>query len=184
VGLRRVSVGALVGPATVITTLDDTDPIKLDFDVPETALGRLAVGLPVVARSAAWPDSAFEGEVASIDTRVDPVSRTVKVRARVPNPRGLLRPGMFLTVNLLRRDVTALMVPEQAIVPEQSEQFVFVVGEDGTVQKRRVATGRRRPGQVEVLTGLEAGETVVAEGTQKVQPGTAVEIVGSIEVSS
>jgi membrane fusion protein (multidrug efflux system) len=184
VGLRRVSVGALVGPSTVITTLDDTDPIKLDFDVPETALGRLAEGLPVVARSAAWPDSTFEGQVASIDTRVDPVSRTVKVRARVPNPRGLLRPGMFLTVQLLRRDVTALMIPEQAIVPEQSEQFVFVVGEDGAVEKRRVTTGRRRPGQVEVRAGLQAGERVVAEGTQKVRPGDVVEIVGRIEVSS
>ncbi|MDH3199019.1 MAG: efflux RND transporter periplasmic adaptor subunit, partial [Candidatus Krumholzibacteria bacterium] len=100
VGLRRVSVGSLVGPSTVITTLDDTDTIKLDFDVPETALSHVAVGLPVVSRSAAWPETPFTGTVASIDTRVDPVTRTITVRALVPNPQRLLRPGMFLTVAL------------------------------------------------------------------------------------
>ncbi|HMB70223.1 MAG TPA: efflux RND transporter periplasmic adaptor subunit, partial [bacterium] len=178
VGLRRVSLGALVGPSVVITTLDDTDPVKVDFDVPETALGRLGSGLPVEAHTAAWPDTTFHGTVASIDTRVDPVSRTVTVRARVANPEGLLRPGMFLTVKLLHRDVTALVVPEQAIVPEQSEQFVLVVGDGNTVEKRRVTTGRRRPGQVEIVRGLQEGELVIAEGTQKARPGDTVEIVG------
>jgi membrane fusion protein, multidrug efflux system len=183
VGLRRVSLGALVSPSVVITTLDDTDPVKLDFNVPETALGRLAIGLPVEARSAAWPDTTFLGTVTSIDTRVDPVSRSVTVRAKVANPDGRLRPGMFLTVLLLRRDVTAILVPEQAIVPEQSRQFVFVVGDGGIVEKRLVVTGRRRPGQVEILSGLEPGEVVVAEGTQKARPGEPVEIVGRIDVT-
>jgi len=182
VGLRRVSLGSLVNPSTVITTLDDTDPIKLDFDVPETALGLLAEGLPVEAVSAAWPDTVFEGTVASIDTRVDPVSRTVTVRALVPNRGRLLRPGMFLTVRLLRRDVTALMVPEQALIPEQSRQFVLVVGEDGIVEKREVRAGRRRPGAVEILSGLDGGEVVVVEGTQKARAGEAVEIQDRIEV--
>jgi membrane fusion protein (multidrug efflux system) len=122
--------------------------------------------------------------VAEIDTRVDPVSRTVTVRARLANPDGLLRPGMFLSVTLLRRDVTALVVPEQAIVPEQSEQFVLVVGGGGVVEKRRVTTGRRRPGEVEILSGLGEGEIVVAEGTQKARPGEAVEIVGRIETGA
>ena len=185
VGLRRVSLGALVGPSVVITTLDDTDPIKLDFEVPESALGRLAEGLPVEAHSAAWPDTTFHGSVATIDTRVDPVSRTVAVRAVVANSARLLRPGMFLSVRLLRRDVTALVVPEQSIVPEQSEQYVLVVSDDGgTVEKRRVVTGRRRPGQVEILSGLAEGELVVAEGTQKARPGGTVEIVGRIESSA
>ena len=151
VGLRRVSLGGLVGPSTVITTLDDTDTIKLDFDVPETSLGLLEEGLPVVARSAAWPEEVFEGKVASIDTRIDPVSRTLTLRARLPNQKHLLRPGMFLTVELLRRDVTALVVHEQSIVPEQSRQYVLVVGDDNVVSKREVTIGRRRPGQVEIL---------------------------------
>jgi membrane fusion protein (multidrug efflux system) len=183
VGLRRVSMGSLVAPSVVITTLDDTDTIKLDFDVPETALSRVQEGLPVTAHSAAWPDSDFAGTVASVDTRVDPVSRTVTVRALVPNRHDLLRPGMFLTVDLVREEVTALMIPEQAIVPEQSRQFVLVVGDDGIVERREVELGRRRPGQVEVTRGLAEGERVVAEGTQKARPGGAVQIVGQIEVT-
>ncbi|MBW2241668.1 MAG: efflux RND transporter periplasmic adaptor subunit [Deltaproteobacteria bacterium] len=180
-GLRHVSLGSLVTPATVITTLDDTGTIKLDFDVPETSIARLATDLPVEARSAAWPDTTFRGRVATIGTRVDPVSRTVTVRARVPNGDGRLRPGMFLTVALLREDVTALVVPEQAVVPEQSRQFVFVVGEDQTVIKREVRTGRRRPGLVEILAGITEGEQVIVEGTQKVRPGGAVLILREID---
>ena len=184
VGLRNVSLGSLVTPEKVITTLDDTDVIKLDFDVPETALARLERDLPVEARSAAWPDASFRGRVSSIDTRVDPVSRTVKVRALLPNESGRLRPGMFLTVTLLHEDVTALVVPEQAIVPERSQQFVLVVDAEQRVEKRLVRTGRRRPGQVEILAGLTEGERVVAEGTQKARPGKTVEVVGEIDLES
>jgi membrane fusion protein (multidrug efflux system) len=184
VGLRRVSLGALVGPTTVITTLDNTDTVKLDFYVPETALSRLAPGLPITAFSAAWPETPFKGTVASVDTRVDPVSRAITVRAHVPNPDGLLRAGMFLTVELLRDDVEAVMIPEQAIVPEQSRQFVFVIGQDDVVERREVTLGRRRPGQVEILAGLAAGEVVIAEGVQRVQPGVRVRIAGRVEVAS
>lgn len=178
VGLRRISVGSLVSPDVVITTLDDTDVIKLDFDLPATALGRIAEGLAISARSAAWPDSVFDGRVASIDTRVDPVSRTIAVRALVPNEAGLIRPGMFLRVEVLRDDVTALVVPESAIVPEQSRQFVLVVDDAREVSRREVQIGRRRPGEVEILAGLEPGERVIAEGTQRTRPGGRVEIVG------
>jgi membrane fusion protein (multidrug efflux system) len=182
VGLRRVSLGSLVTPETVITTLDDTDPMKLDFDVPETALARLEPGLPVKARSAAFPDRVFEGVVASIDTRVDPVSRTLTVRALLSNEEERLLPGMFLTVQLLREDVSALLIPEQAIVPEQSRQYVWVMDGDGRVSKREVRTGRRRPGLVEVLSGLAAGERVIVEGTQKARPGATVDVVGTLPV--
>jgi membrane fusion protein (multidrug efflux system) len=183
VGLRRVSVGSLVAPSVVITTLDDTDPIKLDFDVPETAISLVRDGLPVAAHSAAWPESTFTGTVASIDTRVDPLSRTVTVRALIPNPLQLLRPGMFLTVDVVRDDVTALMIPEQAIIPEQSRQFVMVVDDNGVVERREVEVGRRRPGHVEITSGLSEGEKVVSEGTQKVRPGDTARIVGHIEVT-
>jgi membrane fusion protein (multidrug efflux system) len=176
-GLRRVSIGSLVGPATVITTLDDTSSIKLDFDVPEVLLARLQLGLTVSAHSAAWPDLKFTGEVIAIDTRVDPVSRTVTLRALLPNPDAKLRPGMFLTVTVLKEDVEALMIPEQAIVPERSNQYVFVVGADRVVERRLVQSGRRRPGEVEILEGLEPGERVVTEGTQNVRPGQQVEIL-------
>ena len=176
-GLRRVSIGSIVSPSTVITTLDDTSQIKLDFDVPEVFMARLQRGLTVTARSAAWPDLVFTGQVISIDTRVDPISRTIIVRALLPNDNARLRPGMFLTVSLLKDDVQSLLIPEEAIVPERSKQFVFVVGEEDIVQRREVRTGRRRPGQIEILEGLSPGELVITEGTQKARPGQPVRII-------
>jgi membrane fusion protein (multidrug efflux system) len=176
-GLRRVSMGSIVSPSTVITTLDDTSRIKLDFDVPEVFMARLERGLTVTARSAAWPDLVFTGHVISIDTRVDPISRTITVRALLPNDNARLRPGMFLTVSMLKDDVLSLLIPEEAIVPERSKQYVFVVGEEDVVQRREVRTGRRRPGEVEVLEGLNPGELVITEGTQKARPGQSVRII-------
>ena len=101
----------------------------------------------------------------------------VTVRARLDNPQRLLRAGMFLTVNLLQRDIQSLVVPEQAIVPEQSSQFVWVVDQAGSAHLREVQTGRRRPGQVEVLSGLEEGERVIIAGTQKAREGSPVNVV-------
>jgi membrane fusion protein (multidrug efflux system) len=176
-GLRRVSAGSLVTSSTVITTLDDTTSIKLDFDIPEIYLSQIKEGLPVTARSAAWQDKEFRGTVASIDSRVDPVSRTIRVRSMIPNPEGNLRAGMFLTVTLLKQDVVALMIPEQALMPERSTQSVLVVGEGNLVERRVVYTGRRRPGEVEILEGLAEGERVIIEGTQKARAGQPVSII-------
>ena len=180
VGLRRVSVGSLISPGTVITTLDDTSTIKLDFTVPETFLSAVTPGLKILARSVAYPEKAFEGAVTSVDSRVDPSTRSVTVRAQVPNPSGLLKPGMFLTVRLSRGEVDALLVPEQALVPEQGDVYVFVV-QDGTVAKRQIRLGQRRVGDVQVLEGLAAGEQVVTEGTQKLRDGAAIVLQSSAD---
>jgi len=183
IGLRRVSLGSLVGPATIITTLDDTQTIKLDFDLPEVYLSRLESGLVVKANSAAWPGQEFVGTVASVDTRVDPVSRTIRVRSVMPNQQGRLRPGMFLTVTLLNENVSPLMIPEQALIPERSTQSVMVVDENRVVELRRVKIGRRRPGQVEILSGLSAGEQVIVDGTQKARHGQQVRIIEELVIS-
>jgi membrane fusion protein (multidrug efflux system) len=180
-GLRRVSAGSLVSPSTIITTLDDTSSIKLDFDIPEIYLSRIQKGLNVIARSAAWPDVEFVGSVTAVDSRVDPVSRTVMVRSVVPNEEGRLRAGMFLTVTLLKENIEALMVPEQALVPERSTQSVYIIGPENIVEQRQVKTGRRRPGEVEILAGLEAGDRVITEGTQKAREGQAVTILNEQE---
>lgn len=170
-GLRRVSVGALVNPGDVITTLDDTSTMKVDFDVPEVFLAVLKAGLAVVAQSAAYPGENFDGEVESVDSRVDPVTRTIKVRARLPNPEGRLRSGMFLTVRVSRDPLPGLVVPEQALVPERGKVYVFVLT-DGRIARREVTIGRRVPGEVEITQGVAAGERVVIEGTQKVRDGS------------
>lgn len=183
-GLRRVSVGSLVSPETVLTTLDDTDPIKIDFHIPETLVSYLEPGRAVHARTAAYADTVFVGTVETIDTRVDTVSRTVVVRARVDNPDGRLLPGMFLTVELSEGERDALVVPEQAIVPEQSRQFVFVVADGDAIERRAVEVGRRHDGMVEVVDGVAEGERVVVEGTQKVRPGTVVRVVAATEAGS
>ena len=173
VGLRRVSVGALVSPGAIITTLDDTRTMKIDFDVPETFLAILKPGLAVAAKSVAYPDESFDGAVESVDSRVDPVTRSIRVRARLPNPKGFLRPGMFLTVVVSREPLPGLVVPEQALVPERGEVYVFVVT-DGLAIRRVVTIGRRSPGEVEILTGVAAGERVVIEGTQQIRDNSVV----------
>jgi membrane fusion protein (multidrug efflux system) len=173
VGLRRVSLGSLVNPGTVIATLDDTTIIKVDFAVPENALASLHPGQAISAFSAAYPGMRIEGKVVSVDSRVDPITRSVTVRAHVPNDKGLVKPGMFLTVELTRDQRSALVVPEEALVPEQDRQYVYVV-EGGKAIKREVQIGARRPGSVEVVAGLNRGERVIVEGTVKVRAGGAV----------
>ena len=177
VGLRRVSPGSFVNTSTVITTLDDVSQIKLDFSVPEAFLTVLSEGMDISAESLVYPDKVFSGTVASIDTRLDPVSRAVQVRAIIPNADGLLKPGMFMSVDLQRDRGLLIVAPEQAIVPEGSNQYVFVVT-DGVAKKRQVQLGRRIPGFVAIDSGLEAGESVITEGAHKVRDGGAVEVPG------
>ncbi len=175
VGLRRVSPGSFVNTSTVITTLDDVSKIKLDFSVPETFLTAVREGMDIVAHSLVYPDREFLGTVSSVDTRLDPVSRSVQARAVIPNSDGILKPGMFLTVDLQRDRGNVLVAPEQAIVPEGTRQFVYVV-KDGKAEKRGVVLGRRVPGFVTIESGLEAGEEIVTEGTHKIRDGSGVEI--------
>jgi membrane fusion protein (multidrug efflux system) len=173
VGLRRVSVGTLISPGAVITTLDDTSVIKLDFSVPENFLAALREGLSVRATAPAFPGRTFAGKVASIDSRVDLATRSVTVRALLANEDGALRPGMFLNVSLANDEREALVIPEEALTPEAERQYVFVVA-DGKAERREVRIGGRRPGSVEIVTGLAVGEQVIVEGTQKVRDGGPV----------
>jgi membrane fusion protein (multidrug efflux system) len=176
-GFRHVSVGSFVSPGTMITTLDDTSVIKLDFTVPETYLFVLRRGLPVTARATGLPDRTFTGTVTNMDSRVDPVTRSVIVRAELPNVDGLLRQGMFMTVALQGEVVPTLLVPEEAIVPERGHTYVFVV-RNNIVERREVSIGKRRPGFVEIVSGVAEQERVVVDGTQNVRDGSVVQEAG------
>ena len=176
VGLRQVSPGSFVDSSTEITTLDDIETIKLDFSVPETFLAVISEGMTIEASSVVFPDRVFIGQVESVDTRLDPVSRSILVRAVLPNDTESLRPGMFMTVDLQQERGDVLVVPEQSIVPEGLQQFVFVVA-DGIVERRTVLLGRRMPGFVVIEDGLQAGEQVITEGTNKVRDGGRVVIL-------
>jgi membrane fusion protein (multidrug efflux system) len=179
-GLRLVSAGTLVTPGTPITTLDDVSLIKLDFTVPEAQLSQLAVGQRINARSEAWPGESFAGTIASIDSRVDPVSRAVTVRAEVPNPDSRLRPGMLLNVGVERAARQALAVPELALQQLGPRASVFKVVEGDTVKETPVQVGARRFGEVEIVDGLKAGDRIVVEGTVKVRDGSKIRDVGVV----
>jgi membrane fusion protein (multidrug efflux system) len=181
VGLRRVSLGTLINPGAVITTLDDTSVIKVDFSVPDNYLSELHAGQTFLATSAAYPSRRFEGRVVSVDSRIEPSTRSVMVRGLVPNGDAALKPGMFLTVSLAKEQHTALVIPEEALVPEQAKQYVYVVSRERVV-KREVRIGRRQPGRVEVVAGVVEGERVVIEGTLKLRDGAAVREAGAVPV--
>jgi len=176
VGLRDLSVGALVQPGELITTLDDDSVMKLEFPLSATYLQVLHPGLEVIASSRAFAGREFSGSVKSVNSRIEPATRSIRVRALLPNPQRLLKPGMLMQVRLLKNPRRALIIPEEALQPLGEQQFVYVVGEDNTVQNREVRIGSRRPGQVEVVDGLSAGEQVVTHGHMKIRPGVAVTV--------
>jgi membrane fusion protein (multidrug efflux system) len=174
-GMRRVSPGTLVTPGTVITTLDDIATIKVDFSVPETFLAAVKVGEQIRATSAAWRGQSFEGAIESIDSRVNPVTRAVIVRARLPNPERKLKPGMLLSVELQQAPRQTLVIDELAIVQLGRQAFVFRINADNTVQQVPVEIGARRPGEVEIVAGLNPGDRIVVEGTVKLRNGLTVD---------
>ncbi|WP_447978644.1 efflux RND transporter periplasmic adaptor subunit [Candidatus Nitrospira bockiana] len=182
-GTRRVSPGDYVQPGRDIVNLEDLTTVKIDFMVPETYFSRLSVGQQVRVHVDAFAGTAFTGEVYSIDPRVDELSRTVRVRARIPNPGVKLRPGMFANVSLvLGRTEDALLIPEEAVVPQQDNASVFRV-EEGVARLTEVKLGARERGLVQVVEGLKASDTVVRAGHQKIRDGLPVQPVerGQVE---
>ena len=177
-GLRDLSVGALVQPGDRVTTIDDDGIMKVDFQVPGTRLGMLQTGLDIIATSSAFPDRRFEGTVKSIDSRIDPVTRSIRVRALLANPDRLLKPGMLMQVVLLYNPREALVIPEEALQPLGTRQYVYVVDESNgnKIVKREIKIAGRRPGEVEVLEGLQVGEKSVTHGNIKLRPGQPVDI--------
>jgi membrane fusion protein (multidrug efflux system) len=175
-GIRRLSVGALVQPGDLITTIDDLSRIKLDFTVPAVFLSSLKVGTPIEARSSALGETPFYGEIASVNSRIDPVTRSVLVRAIIPNTKHLLRPGLLMQVTLLKDQRTALVVPEECIIQRQKKHYVLVVDADKTVHQREVQTGVRHPGIIEIISGLNVGEIVITRGLNVVRAGQKVSI--------
>jgi membrane fusion protein, multidrug efflux system len=175
-GFRMVSPGTLLTSGTPITTLDDIAQLKLDFSVPETLISGVGVGASVVAYSAAFPNRAFEGEVTAIDSRIDPVTRAATIRAIIPNPELILRPGMLMTTEVLTDRIEELVIPEQALIQNAAESYVYVVDENMNAQRRNIQFSRRWHDNIVVDSGLEPGESVVTAGAFKLRPNAKVEI--------
>ena len=180
VGLRQVSLGALIQPGTAITTLDDLSRIRVEFAVPEVFVARLALGQPVVATSPAFGARTFVGEVTAIDTRIDPATRSIRAIAEFDNPDETLRPGLFLNIVLtLAERPSALLVPEEAIDPVGDRAYVYAVRQ-GRAVRQQVKLGTRLPGEVEILEGLAPNEEVVVRGLQRLRNGVPVNVTETL----
>lgn len=162
-----------------MTTLDDTSRVRVEFSVPEVHVARVRVGSPVTARSTAYGDRRFEGRVAVVDTRIDPATRSVRVISEFDNADEALKPGLFLTVELVLERRTALLIAEEAIDPVGDRAFVFVV-RDGRAQRQEIKLGLRLPGEVEVRDGLNLGEPVVVRGVQWIRNDQPVRVTETL----
>lgn len=178
VSLRTISVGAIASQGTEIATVSDLSSIKLDFTVPETMLASIREGLTIEARAAAYPDRPFNGTIQTIDPVIDPNTRAMTVRARLPNPGRLLRPGMMMSVAIRSASRTGLSVPELAVLGEGDARYVFVLAPGNRVRRVPVRTGAHVGGRVEILAGLRPGQRIVTEGIIKVADGMQVRLAG------
>ena len=172
IGARLISVGQFVSRGASLTWLIDPDPMKAEFHVPERYIGQIRVDQPIQLATAAYPDQRFEGRIYFIDPQVDEATRTVLVKARLPNTDGRLRRGMFVDLKLtVGAREQAIVVPETALIFQGDLVSVYVVDQAQTVQPRQVTVGERMPGMVEITSGVAAGDVVIIEGTQKLRPG-------------
>lgn len=176
-GLREVSPGGYIQAGQNIVNIEDIDPIKVEFRVPERYLSQVRGDQSVAVHVDSFPGQVFNGNVYAIDPRIDRSTRTVALKAKVANVEGKLRPGMFARVRLVleKRD-NAILVPEQAIVAQGEGKFLYVVVED-KAELHPVKIGKRIRGQAEILEGVTARDTIVVTGHQKIRPGSAVRAV-------
>jgi membrane fusion protein (multidrug efflux system) len=182
VGLSDVAPGALVNPGAPIVTLDDISAIRVDFQVPERYLGQVTAGQPITATVDAYPGQTIAGRIAQLDTRIDERTRAITARAEFPNAARRLKPGMMMRVSIARGQRQGLATQEAAVSVQGDSAFVYVLrpmGERTVAEQRPVITGIRQDGFVELKDGVRAGERIVADGLNKVQPGQAVRVVGA-----
>ncbi len=177
VGLRNASVGAFVSVGTAVVNLEKIDYLKVNFKLPEAALTQVRIGQSVEVEVDAVPGRKFSAEIYAIDPQVDVNGRALQIRARMPNPDLLLRPGLFariLVMGQTSRDV--VVVPESAIVPRGNDMIIYQI-RDGKAHEVRVTLGRRANGEVQILSGVEPDSIVVTAGQLKLRNGTTVEVV-------
>ncbi len=175
--LRTISPGTVVTSGSPIATISDISSIKLDFTVPEAYLTSIEKGQVIEAISTAYPDQSFFGTIDNIDPLVDELSRSVTVRAILPNNSRLLRPGMLLTIKIISESRNSLAIPETALIAQGDQNFVFVVDDEGIARRTSIETGLRSNGMIEVTSGIAKGTKIVADGTVKVRDDAPVEAV-------
>ncbi|MBN8543616.1 MAG: efflux RND transporter periplasmic adaptor subunit [Alphaproteobacteria bacterium] len=175
VGLRNISPGDFVSVGQDLANFVSYDPMKVDFNIPENQSRQLKAGQTIDITVEAVPGRTFAGDVFAIDPQIDVNGRAVALRATIANPDYLLKPGFFARVSLLvEKKESALLIPENAIVPQGNDKFVFKIKEDNTVTLVPVTLGIRKGGQVEITEGLSAGDAIVTSGQIKLREGAPV----------
>jgi membrane fusion protein (multidrug efflux system) len=179
VGIRNISVGSLAQPGTLMTTIDDDSQMKLDFSVPEIFISAINTGGSIKAFSESYPEKTFEGTISAVDSRIDPVTRSIIARALIANPDGVLKPGLLMKVDLQKDLRDTLIVSEEAIISEGSLNYVMLVADkDGTTiaQRQNVKIGTRQFGLAEILEGVQEGDQVITHGTLRARSGAEIKI--------
>jgi membrane fusion protein, multidrug efflux system len=189
-GLRLIDVGQYLSPGTAIVTLQQLDPMFVDFYLPQQALEKIKVGQPVAVTADSYPDRVFAGTISSLNARVDAASRMLQVRATIPNPDGALLAGMYLTVavNSGARE-SLITIPNMGVAYNPYGALVYVVrpekdaqGKDVLVAHQQfVTTGDARGDQVSILKGLKADDVIVTAGQLKLHNGSVVTVDNKIE---
>lgn len=173
-GLRNFSPGDYAAEGQTLTTLVSIDPLRLEFAIPERNYSSIRTGQKIVFTADAFPGEKFSGDVYAIDPRINAENRNFTVKALIHNADGRLRPGMYARIRIdtaTRQNV--LMIPEEALVPEGQDNYVFIAS-DGKAARRKVTLGDRTAGAVEISEGLEAGDKVITAGVMKLRDGMAV----------
>ena len=177
VGLRRINIGDYATIGQELVDVVQLDPLRVDFSVPETLLPKMRPELQIEVTVDAYPDEIFAGQIIAVAPKSDVQGHSLEVRASLPNAELKLRPGLFVRVNIsLGVKSNAIVIPEQAIWPIGESKTVYVVV-DGKAQQRVVRLGDRKPGAVEIVAGLEAGEIIVTAGQMRLYDGIAVRSV-------
>ncbi|MFW6257978.1 MAG: efflux RND transporter periplasmic adaptor subunit [Halochromatium sp.] len=183
IGRRRISPGALLEPGMTIASLSRTAPLDLLLDVPDNALAKIETGQQVIATTPAYPQQRFKGRVTFVSPEIAEDTRTLTLEATFDNADHQLKPGLFMTAELVTDRREILRVPEAAVIAQGPRHHLFVLDtkdadSQARVRRQPVQTGIRRDGWVEITDGVSADERVVVEGVQRLRDGIAVEING------
>ena len=173
-GKREITPGILGNNNSIIATLDDSTKLKVDIKLPENYVGILKNGLKVQATSDAF-NKIFTGEVKTVSSRVDPTSRSILAQIEILNPNLELIPGILLNIKVIYDERDSMSIPEESLIIQGDEKFVYLI-DNNVLKKKNVQIGLRNFGKVEILSGLEIGDNIVAEGTNKVRNKAKVKI--------
>jgi membrane fusion protein (multidrug efflux system) len=179
VGKREITPGILGGENSIIANLDDIKVLKVDVKLPENYFSVIKRGLKVLVTTDAYEED-FEGTISSVSSRVDPTTRSILVQAKINNPDEKLIPGMLLSLKVVFSEKKSLSAPEEALLIQGKEKFVYKIV-NNIIQKSKVEIGRRNQGKIEVLSGLNENDVILAEGTNKVRPKRKIKISQTVD---